>query len=257
MAKNLITRNARNDLKTAYMTAFDNFSTEPVEVGNAVNGNSRYGRELLGTLVNAGLVVTTDSTGDLAWQCEATYDNVSREEAEATFEAWVAAWERDEDEEPVKPAKKAAKKAAVAVNPANLPVCACGCGIPVNYRTAMYKPGHDARHAGQIGRLAASRDAEERELIICQLPTEALRTKARRMVENIVNKPAKAARKGRKAVAAPVVVEPVEVAGTVKKGRWTYPGLQRDGVTYISRSRKNTNEWDEADAKVAATFTAS
>jgi hypothetical protein len=35
-------------------------------------------------------------------------------------------------------------------NPAGLPLCICGCGEPTS-RLAIYRPGHDARHASIVG----------------------------------------------------------------------------------------------------------
>lgn len=59
--------------------------------------------------------------------------------------------------------------------------CRCGCGAPPIGITALYRPGHDARHAGRVGR-------ELRELgrvdddLLAGLPTEALRAKALAML---------------------------------------------------------------------------
>lgn len=55
--------------------------------------------------------------------------------------------------------------------------CGCGCG---NLTARTYKPGHDARHAGQVAR-SIIKGADPKEALKA-LPTDALRTKAQRMV---------------------------------------------------------------------------
>lgn len=57
-------------------------------------------------------------------------------------------------------------------------LCLCGCGGSTGRN---YQPGHDARHAAQVGRaLASERDLPEpqREEILQRLPSDALRAKA-------------------------------------------------------------------------------
>lgn len=59
--------------------------------------------------------------------------------------------------------------------------CLCGCGAETK---RSYRPGHDARHAGQVGRLLAagtSLSPEQRSQLLATLPSEALRQKALRM----------------------------------------------------------------------------
>jgi hypothetical protein len=53
--------------------------------------------------------------------------------------------------------------------------CRCGCGEQVG-RGARYRPGHDARHASQVGRAMIAAGAEDPELLAA-LPSEALRAK--------------------------------------------------------------------------------
>lgn len=268
MAKitNAVKKNIAADLRTTYMLAFDNFSTEPVEVGNAVKGNSRYGRELLGTLVQADLLTDTLVNGsDMVWQCHETYDSVEREAAEATIDAWLTKLAAEDDEpSSSKPAPARAAKPAKETNPANLPNCLCGCGQVTN-RGRNYKPGHDARHAGAIGRTIAAEltDGRDGTDLLASLPTEALRIKAMRVAEsaNAVRptgkgKAAKAPRSARRVVEDLSDAEPVRTAGTVKKGRWSYPAQKdENGTVWIARDRKGSDQFDEVtDAKVAATF---
>lgn len=93
--------------------------------------------------------------------------------------------------------EKAAKKAAAAkvaapaapAAKAEAPAqraCGCGCGeTAAAGRT--YRPGHDARHAGQVGRwMAANPEAPDAEIDaeLAKLPTPALQAKARKFAEN-------------------------------------------------------------------------
>lgn len=54
--------------------------------------------------------------------------------------------------------------------------CRCGCGAQTVRPEASYLPGHDARHAGAVGRALLA--GADREAALAALPTEALRTKA-------------------------------------------------------------------------------
>jgi len=58
--------------------------------------------------------------------------------------------------------------------------CRCGCGEQVG-RRALYRPGHDARHASQVGRAMIAAGAED-PVLLAALPSEALRVKARAML---------------------------------------------------------------------------
>lgn len=237
MAKNLTARNTENDLRTAYLLAFDNFSTDPIEVGNAVNGNSRYGRELLGTLVQGGIVCDTLVNGtDQVWQACQTYDSISRDEAIRIFEQWLDSQ-----------APEAPKAKAVATN---LVGCKCGCGELAN-KGRTYRPGHDARHAGQVGRLMAEafkvNNPELAEGLLLTLPTAALRFKAKGVALKAAQGKGKA-RKATKAAAAPVSEQ-----GSVKVGRWTYDATRTGDVVTFTNAK---GEAKEANAKQAASFQA-
>lgn len=271
-------KNSRNaDLRTAFLLGFDSFSTTPVDVGNALGRNSRYGRELLEVLVNkAELMTDTYINGDGSqhvWQCNETYDSVDRATAEATIDRWLATIAEVTEEAEIPAPAKAAKKAAAkkTSNPANLPTCLCGCGLVAN-RGRNYKPGHDARHAGEVARYAAGRNAEERYTVIAdRLPTVALRLKAQAMMLKLVEtgqfgsidvrKTAKAKKALADAAKAEALTDaaPVKAAGYVKKGRWTYPAVKDEaGVVWINRSRTDPGQgWDEVtNAKVRDSFSA-
>lgn len=80
--------------------------------------------------------------------------------------------------------------------------CRCGCGQPTVRSDAKYVSGHDARHAGEVGRSAAT-EAEIRELFKDQpkLAAKALgvrETAARKVAEKAA---ASAAREAAKAAA--------------------------------------------------------
>lgn len=73
--------------------------------------------------------------------------------------------------------------------------CRCGCKAPTK---STYAPGHDARHAGVVGRwLLANPDATktEKKKHLDTLPTPALQAKAERVVETAKRKEAEKASK--------------------------------------------------------------
>jgi len=60
------------------------------------------------------------------------------------------------------------------------PRCRCGCGEATSGHGALYRPGHDARHASQIAQ-AILADPDQRDVLLAALPTAALRDKAASM----------------------------------------------------------------------------
>lgn len=68
--------------------------------------------------------------------------------------------------------------------------CTCGCGLATSSSKTMYKPGHDARHAGQVARRIVEKhlhgDAAQAELKA--LPTANLQHKAGQMVTRLLAK---------------------------------------------------------------------
>lgn len=60
--------------------------------------------------------------------------------------------------------------------------CLCGCGGSVIRPTAPYLPGHDARHAGAVGRALISAGHADPALLDA-LPSPALRAKAEAMLD--------------------------------------------------------------------------
>jgi hypothetical protein len=135
--------------------------------------------------------------------------------------------------------------------------CRCGCGQLVKGKKAEYLPGHDARHAGQVGRAMVGAPDSERMLLLASLPSEPLRGKARRVYEKaLAKRQAQAEREAKRAQrladrqskAAPEFVD-----GTVKKGRWSYPARQFANRTMRNEKRDGSGEWVAAD-EVAHTF---
>ncbi|AOZ65091.1 hypothetical protein KDJ05_gp55 [Arthrobacter phage Oxynfrius] len=136
--------------------------------------------------------------------------------------------------------------------------CTCGCGEATSSAKTMYKPGHDARHAGNVARaMAADYDDAKNADKLEALPTANLQHKAKMMAARLVakeaqkteraasrkpsDKPAKPAAKISEVVAAEEAAHAEEEAakvpepmfdeadkhiytyGTVKIGRWEYP----------------------------------
>lgn len=101
--------------------------------------------------------------------------------------------------EPPMTAKPATPAAAPATKaPAPKP-CLCGCGIPTIRPDARYRSGHDARHAGEVGRSDLS-EAKVRELFAGapKLLAKALavrETAARKVAEKEAKRAAQAAAK--------------------------------------------------------------
>lgn len=136
--------------------------------------------------------------------------------------------------------------------------CTCGCGEATSSAKTMYKPGHDARHAGNVARAIAEAvlNGTEAEVSLMDLPTANLVHKADAMSKRLVekaakkaertatrkpsDKPAKPAGKIAEVVAAEEAAHAEETAaevpepmfgdedgsytrGTMKVGRWEYP----------------------------------
>lgn len=152
-------------LRATFLAAFDNFSTDPSEIATLPEvGNVRYARELLGVLVQAGLLEDSYVNGaEQVWQVvnPGTYDSATREQAEAVIDQWL---EANVDVALGNAKPKAARRTGTASkrNPAALPLCLCGCGTPGK---SDYRPGHDARHAGNLARAALSGEMTTKQAI--------------------------------------------------------------------------------------------
>ncbi|ALY08837.1 hypothetical protein DRROBERT_51 [Arthrobacter phage DrRobert] len=163
--------------------------------------------------------------------------------------------------------------------------CNCGCGEATSSSKTMYKPGHDARHAGNVARAMAAdyNDAGNDEKLEA-LPSANLKHKARMMAARLVekaakkaagrtatktqDKPAKASKKVAEVVAAEEAAHAEETAtevpepmfedetpvyrerGFVKIGRWEYPLRENHfGKTERNTKRDGSGEWVEYEAK--------
>lgn len=227
---------ATADAKSALKVAFENFSTTPTELATEMKINTRYARELLGLLVKSGLAVDTEVNGsDQVWQSVKTYDHHTWIEVEADFDRIFTV-----EATPTAAAKARRTGTETATNPAGLPSCLCGCGGVTN-RNRNYRPGHDARHAGNVGRAVAAAAPADRKALLDALPTDALKAKALKVAE----KPAKGSRKAS---------QPQPVRGQVKSGRWSYKAQREADGTVVYNDKKGASHI--ASAKVAATFVA-
>lgn len=145
---------------------------------------------------------------------------------------------------------------------AAFPNCNCGCGEAVQSKKAQYRPGHDARHAGTIGRaMAETQDSKARANLLGRLPSEALRVKAQGAFEKALEKAERKSAnslvgKGQRRRPA----KGKNIKGTVKVGRWEYPAEQHgagDGKMVRNSKRDGSGEWVPVTDKEAATFTKS
>jgi hypothetical protein len=75
------------NLRIAFLMAYDNFSTGPDEVAAELQVSRGEARRLLEALVEKGIACDTVVNGaERVWQCNETYDSVEREEAERIFD---------------------------------------------------------------------------------------------------------------------------------------------------------------------------
>lgn len=227
------TANTAQDLRNVYLTTYANFAVSPSDIAGEVKGvNLRYARELLATLVEAGLVAKSeDGDGNDVWQTYPdTYDNMSEDEARARIDAWL-----DENApKGIKPVK--AKKEQT------FHACYCGCGENVP-STSFYRPGHDARHAGVVGReIAANYTVKgfDRRDLLSALPSAALVAKAEGIAEKAIAKIE--AKQDREAAREQARIEKQAakdaekvVEGTIKVGKAEYVAAKHpDGrITYF------------------------
>jgi hypothetical protein len=121
--------------------------------------------------------------------------------------------------------------------------CACECGEATQSAKSNYRPGHDARHASNVGRfLATSDDPEANNRALASLGSDKLRAKALAMDSRLRGlAAAKAEREAAKAQGkkAPKWTE----AEPVKVGRWTYPARTNGKTTQRNESRDGSGTW--------------
>lgn len=125
----------------------------------------------------------------------------------------------------------------------NANTCRCGCNAELTGKS-LYRPGHDARHAGQVGRALAAKEITEAQA--ADLLTPKLLAKALRMA----TKPVKSPKNIKPPKSAPTPKFD-RIEGKVKIGRWYYPAVKQNGyVTYTNRQ----GEMVQADEKATNTF---
>lgn len=114
----------------------------------------------------------------------------------------------------------------VTINGSEFKGCACHCGLPVPSRST-YRPGHDARHAGQVARDAVEsfRDGQgavdSPEFYMELEGRPALAAKARKMALGIVAKA-----EGKKAAKTGRPIPAQEMTGEAKVGRSDLEALE-------------------------------
>lgn len=258
--------NQREDLRKVYLKIWASaIVAEIPEVAGDLKLKPKYVRELVGILEthadrdgNPFVHVNTKAgeggnEGPHDWYSTFyTVDDHDDDEAQHWFDRHFA-YEVVKDTG----SKTSATKPKRDPNPADLPECKCGCGEICN-RNRNYRPGHDARHAGQVARHIAKHDPseEDRTTLLGFLPTRALQIKADNMADRLLKKDAVKAKnqtpeKLAKEMAADIAKVVME-KGTVKVGRWTY-GAERNSTSgAVFYDKKGTTV--VADDKVAAKF---
>lgn len=224
------------ELREVYLMAFDNMSVDPVTVEQETDGRigSRFARELIGTLANSNLLGESEVEGDILWQTSFSVDEADRSEVEAFIDEFLGL-------KKAKPAKKAtATSGKSTAKHEGYHPCLCGCGENVPAKS-NYRPGHDARHAGEIGRalgaMAQPSDSDV-ERMIADLPSDRLKEKA---VNIAMKQRAKASQK----------VSPTFTEGTAKVGKNTVKArMTDDGIEVLDGA-----EWKPASKSAAKSFT--
>lgn len=200
-------------LRETYLYAFDGHGAIPTDLELAeIANNARHGRELLAVLTNANLLIQEDVNGDGdVWVPAEDRDHVTREDAEGTIDNWLIQFS-DQDTPSATTTPTPKKKASKVTTTTEFKKCLCGCDENVPPKST-FRPGHDARLAGQIARdmLAAGEYDDEKVAI---LPTEALRDKATAIFDKRIEK---ARAKAAKAEASATPTEAVVKAEPVTK----------------------------------------
>lgn len=151
--------------------------THPSDIAELLDGvNVRYARELIGLLHREGFLDENEN-GEF---------EANPHQSEFEFNQFVAANTPKEESMPTPTKSKASPaKPKPKTSSGEIRKCLCGCGENVAGK-ASYRPGHDARHAGQIARamLAASKKTD-RTKALDALPSPALQAKATKIFEGL------------------------------------------------------------------------
>jgi hypothetical protein len=207
------------DLAAAYTFISQNRGCDALDVAGALGSGARYAREIIGLLDTVDLVAPT---AEDATRFEVVNDTED-----------VVAW--------IEGAKPAATAPASAVRPqGSNPACKCGCGASTNHPHSLFRPGHDARMAGNVARAIAA-NVNDREKLLATLPSQALIVKADAHAVRLMRQSATSPADGRSV--APKR-ELLPVTDTVKVGRWSYPVREwTDGTRERNTKRNGSGEW--------------
>lgn len=225
------------ELREIYLMAFDNLAVDPMtveqETGERIG--SRFARELIGTLAQANVLVEGEIGGETIWQTAFSVDDTDRAEVEAFIDDFLGI-------KKAKPAKKAsAVRPAARTKDEGYHACYCGCGENVPAKS-FYRPGHDARHAGQIGKALGAMDQPsdaDVKKMVADLPSDRLVDKALRIAD------AQRAKRNKKA-------SPTFTEGTAKVGKNQVKArMTNDGIEVLDGA-----EWKPASKTAAKTFVA-
>ena len=272
---------ARVDLRLVYLHVYDFVVTDSSAVADFLQAQPdrtanhevpvRYARELLGVLTTHRLIEETDTpSGESAWQV--TNPSLARNDAEQVIDSFldanIPAPSAPIAKDTITVSTSTVKTAKPVNNPADLPICACGCEAPTSNRKSSYRPGHDARHAGNVARAIAESalvDVDTDTYVADFAPLDALasdklREKSSAMVDRLL---AKKNAKLQKVTAPDATPEPepvvaVYVDGTITKGRnKAWPARQFNNLVEANTSRNGSGDWIPATTVQAATFAAS
>lgn len=161
MAARLIDRKVARDL---YLSIYDNFALMITDVAD------ERGTQVTVDFINSQFekvqseqrIVRDFVNGDYeVWQVIQSYDDTTREEAEAYFDAaWI------EGHPLVRPKSHATKPGVVTVTASGVDwTCYCGCGQNRRTRSTLFAPGHDARFASNLIKDARADRITEHEAI--------------------------------------------------------------------------------------------
>jgi hypothetical protein len=202
----------REALRETYLYSFDGHGAVPTDLVDAeIAHNARHGRELLAVLTNANLLIQEDVNGDGdVWVPAEDRDHFTREQAEVMIGAWL------DDQDPATLTNTATPNRKVPNKMSTTEFKKCGCGCDENVPPkSTYRPGHDARHAGQVAKAMLAKGEYDDEAVAV-LPSEALRDKATAIFNKRIAKvQAKAAKDAAKAEPEPTPEpepEPVKAA---------------------------------------------
>ena len=238
-----------DDLIGAFVYVVTNEPTTPVDFAHAHTDNSvnsRYAREVFGVLGSASLIEQIDAHDGDGWVL--TQETQAAENPNAALDAWLA--EQGLNATPPPAGAKSAPMQPKEPREGNS--CYCGCNVKTSSHKSFYLPGHDARHAGMVGkaiaeaRLDMKADPEtvkDNVRALCdELPSEKLTLKA----QNIGNRLFSVEMEKRAKIeeAAKPLEKPAEYVGegTIRVGKNEYAAERGDDgkITYYVGDEQKT-----------------